>query len=119
MEDFMRGEGSNSELFYPMRLDRISDRRGWGVDFLSILRLPPPPPPHTFKWNGPYPISVGNGFVDYAGSRIKAQKVCAISYTLHFSRLVIGGRQPTPCYMIYKSVMAVPPSFNVIESPPK
>ena len=38
------GEGLNSELIYPIRLQMISGRKGvGGVEFLIIFRSSPPP----------------------------------------------------------------------------
>ena len=51
---FGRGEETNSELFYPIRLYMISGRRG-DVEFLIIFRSSRPSH-HTFKWKGPKTI---------------------------------------------------------------
>ena len=56
MEGFLKGEGQNSELSYPIRLYMISGRRGGGggVESLIISRSSPH---HTFKWNGPRKVN--------------------------------------------------------------
>ena len=43
---FGRGEGPNSELIYPIRLDMISGRRGGMSNFVYYLPFLPPPPTH-------------------------------------------------------------------------
>ena len=84
---FIEGEGSNSELIYPMRLDLISDRSdggggGGGVKFLIISSSPPH---YTFKWNGPNVFSAfsGDTLCQAGNERWQTKEPVEISYYSH------------------------------------